>query len=179
MHRLLFLAYNIDGAMNVAWGERIRGFRVAGVETLDGRGVNLQEVSMRRKWGGIIDLEGWSANPLGPASFFPNSKPFTWSRTYILGKFYYEVSRFLRGGGGGGGGVSPLSIFTINKIGTYFQFSNYHLLLQNFCLLMFTSTSHITENNEDKEIRIYYWNFCKKILCLVFFNWFPNKEKRV
>lgn len=61
MHRLLFRAYNIDGAMNVAWRGTQRPVRgPSEVETSSRMGVVTGDAAagrMRRRRNGIIDLE--------------------------------------------------------------------------------------------------------------------------
>lgn len=66
MHKLLFRAYNIDGAMNVAWGTQRRERGSTGVETSSRMGVVKRNTAerMRRHGNGIIDLgRGWTMGP--------------------------------------------------------------------------------------------------------------------
>jgi len=66
MHRLLFRAYNIDGAMNVAWrGTRRPERGSTGVETSSCMGVVTGDAVGRMRHGnGIIDLRrGWTMGP--------------------------------------------------------------------------------------------------------------------
>lgn len=77
MHRLLFRAYNIDGAMNVAW----RGTRPergsTGVETSSRMGVVTGDAVGRMRCHGnsIIDLRrGWTMGPSKTSSVSRRSR---------------------------------------------------------------------------------------------------------
>lgn len=69
MHKLLFRAYNIDGAMNVAWGTQRRERGSTGVETSSRMGVVTRNTAerMRRHGNGIIDLGDGLWDPRRPA----------------------------------------------------------------------------------------------------------------
>lgn len=77
MHKLLFRAYNIDGAMNVAWGTQRRERGSTGVETSSRMGVVTRNTAerMRRHGNGIIDLgRGWTMGPSKTSSVSMRSR---------------------------------------------------------------------------------------------------------
>lgn len=78
MHRLLFRAYNIDGAMNVAWrGTRRPERGSTGVETSSRMGVVTGDAAGRMRCYGnsIIDLRrGWTMGPSKTSSVSRRSR---------------------------------------------------------------------------------------------------------
>lgn len=78
MHRLLFRAYNIDGAMNVAWrGTRYPERGSTGVETSSRMGVVTGDAAGRMRCHGnsIIDLRrGWTMGPSKTSSVSRRSR---------------------------------------------------------------------------------------------------------